>query len=91
MPMNKEERVQLPAFLLLAALLLSAGLNCYLLLAADKVLPAADLLADSRLAESELELQLAHTQLAHCQAEQLRKDSVLVSLLSRTQTSAVKL
>ncbi|OON68864.1 hypothetical protein [Hymenobacter sp. CRA2] len=89
--MKKQDRLQLPAFLLLLALLLSAGLNCYLLLAADTALPDLDVAADARVAESELELRLAQTQLAHCQAEQLRKDSVLVSLLHRTQTAEAKL
>ena len=88
--MEKDERMPLPALLLLLALLFSAGLNCYLLFAADDQRPLElDSTADARVAESELELRLAQSQLARCQAEQLRKDSVLVRLL--TQTQSVKL
>ncbi|MCC3158267.1 hypothetical protein LJ737_13545 [Hymenobacter sp. 15J16-1T3B] len=88
--MKKKDRLQLPAFLLLLALILSAGLNCYLLMAEHSPLEQA-FEADARAAESEVELRLAQTQLAQCQAEQLRKDSVLVSLLGQPHANAVKL
>jgi hypothetical protein len=88
--MKKHNRLQLPAFLLLMALMLSAGLNCYLLLAEHSPLEEA-FEADTRVAESELELRLAQAQLAQCQAEQLRKDSVLVSLLRQPRAEAAQL
>ncbi|TLM89428.1 hypothetical protein [Hymenobacter jeollabukensis] len=88
--MKKHDRLQLPAFLLLVALILSAGLNCYLLMADHSPLEQA-FETDNRMAESELELRLAQAQLAQCQVEQLRKDSVLVSLLGRPHANAVKL
>ncbi|KUG09726.1 hypothetical protein [Solirubrum puertoriconensis] len=87
--MKKHRRpTQLPAFLLLAALLLSASLNCYLLYPdADHRLDK-EAVADTRADESEVELRLMRGQLADCQAEQLRKDSLLVSLLSEEQPTA---
>ncbi|WP_400191774.1 hypothetical protein [Hymenobacter sp. B81] len=84
--MKKDQRSPLTAYLLGAALLLSAGLNGYLLLPSANYLTGPDLTEAARVAESELELRLAHSQLARCQAEQLRKDSLLVSLLSRTHS-----
>lgn len=88
--MKKKDRLQLPAFLLLMALMLSAGLNCYLLLAEHSPLEEA-FETDARVAESELELRMMQTQLAQCQAEQLRKDSVLVSVLGQPHANPVKL
>ncbi|WP_162910634.1 hypothetical protein [Hymenobacter oligotrophus] len=83
--MKKHRRpTPLPALLLLAALLLSASLNCYLLY------PGADYRLDRETVadESAVELRLMQGQLAACQAEQLRKDSVLVSLLRQRQPTA---
>lgn len=88
--MKKKDRLQLPAFLLLMTLMLSAGLNCYLLLAEHSPMEQA-FETDARVAESELELRLVQTQLAQCQAEQLRKDSVLVSLLDHPRANPVRL
>jgi hypothetical protein len=82
--MKKYHRAQLPAYLLLCALCISAVLNCYLLLTDDIHVTKSAIADDARMAESEMELHLAQTELAHCQAEQLRKDSLLVTLLRKT-------
>jgi hypothetical protein len=88
--MKRKDRLQLPAFLLLMALMLSGGLNCYLLLAEHSPLEEA-FETDARVAESELELRLMQARLDQCQAEQLRKDSVLVSVLGQPHAGAVRL
>ena len=84
--MTKDQRPQVLLFLLLGALLISAGLNFYLLLADHRVLTMTDAEVDSRVTESEMELRLAQRQLARCQSEQLRKDSLLVNLLHQAET-----
>jgi|GEM_PF-6256682 len=83
--MKKTSRAPLPLYLLLAALLFSAGLNCYLLLTVENDSLPGTFFDDPRVVESELDLRLAQAQLAQCQAEQLRKDSLLITLLPKSR------
>ena len=82
--MKKTSPAPLSVYLLLAALLLSAGLNCYLLLAVENDSLSRTFFDDQQVVESELDLRLAQAQLAQCQAEQMRKDSLLITLLPKT-------
>lgn len=75
--MQKDTRHQALTYLLIATLVLSAGLNCYLLSWRTNQ-PAAPVLTEEPDAgETIAELQLTQRLLARCQAEQHRKDSLL--------------
>ncbi|MBO3270953.1 MULTISPECIES: hypothetical protein [Hymenobacter] len=85
--MQQDSRHIMLIWLLLGALLLSTGLNCYLVLPQNDTAWVGWLGSDDEDEDEELpsvpnaieELRLTRAMLARCQAEHLRKDSLLVS------------
>ncbi|MBC6989697.1 hypothetical protein [Hymenobacter sp. BT491] len=82
--MLKDNRHLVLIYLLIGAIVLSVGLNCYLLSPLTNNLSETSLLSDDA-TESEAELQLTRSMLAHCQAEQMRKDSLLVKVFNHIE------
>ncbi|MBC6609996.1 hypothetical protein H8B15_03625 [Hymenobacter sp. BT507] len=85
--MQQDSRHIMLIWLLLGALLLSTALNCYLVLPQNDTTWVGWLGSDDDEDDDELpsvpnateELRLTRAMLARCQAEHLRKDSLLVS------------
>jgi hypothetical protein len=75
--MQQNTRHQALTYLLIATLVLSAGLNCYLLSWRTNPPAPVALTEESDATEALAELQLTQRLLARCQAEQHRKDSLL--------------
>ena len=89
--MPQENRHIMLIWMLLGALLLSTALNCYLVLPQNDTAWVGWLEADDEEEDDDMpsvpnateELRLTRAMLARCQAEHLRKDSLLISEAGR--------